>query len=151
MLGPSPSLKANPGWQVPRSQLPSSQHLMMPWGHAAGEAWGCRQRVTPVLCCRECSLLCTVNHLPALHLCFSLRPGAGRFGLEGFQPPRRPSPRPSPLHFGSSICCVLLFGGSPCRAGKAAQCRQEEEEEEGWGEASPELCQMWERRKQGGR
>ncbi|KAM9606035.1 von Willebrand factor C and EGF domain-containing protein isoform 3-T3 [Morphnus guianensis] len=58
---------------------------------------------------------------------------------------------PSRLHFGPFICCVLLFGGSLCRAGKAAQCRQEEEEEEeeGWGEAMPELCQMWERREGG--
>lgn len=40
--------------------------------------------------------------------------------------------------------------GSPCRAGKAAQRLQEkEQEEEGWGEAMPDLCQMWERREGG--
>lgn len=73
-----------------------------------------------------------------------------RTGPGGPRSTPRPSPRPSPpapLHFGPFICCVLLFGGSPRRAGKAAQCRQEEEE--GWGEARPELCQMWERREGG--
>lgn len=95
-----------------------------------------------------CSLL---NHLPARDLRFGARAVGGCAPCRGGprstpRPSLRPSP-PAPLHFGPFICCVLLFGGSPRRAGKAAQCRQEEEE--GWGEARPELCQMWERREGG--
>lgn len=90
---------------------------------------------------------CSIIYLPAT---FASGQGRGCFAPGGPRSTPRPSLRPSPpapLHFGPFICCVLLFGGSPRRAGKAAQCRQEEEE--GWGEARPELCQMWERREGG--
>ena len=82
---------------MPRAQLPRSQRSVMPWADAAGEARGCRQRVTPWVAVLR-GLPFAPRHQSFTCPSPSLQPPAGRRDVRagGVSAPTEPLAAPFP-------------------------------------------------------